>query len=151
MLGTNEHMKMPKGRKQTPHSQGAPRLVWGDRHEQIRGGDAEHIRWCKRNGGNRAEVPRVVREGLLERATPEPSPGGEGGWASPHPCPSPAPHPRIPRCLGDHKFSTSLSEGMVIRYMSDMGVKGAERETRAGRSQGEVVDNQITNKNMFHA
>ena len=78
MLGTNEHMKMPKGRKQTPHSQGAPRLVWGDRHEQIRGGDAEHIRWCKRNGGNRAEVPRVVREGLLERATPEPSPGGEG-------------------------------------------------------------------------
>lgn len=47
--------------------------------------------------------------------------------------PSVAPHPRIPRCLGDHKFSTSLSEGMVIHYMSDMGVKGAGRETGAGR------------------
>lgn len=70
---------------------------------------------------------------------------------APPPTPSPAPHPRIPRCLGDHKFSTSLSEGMVIRYMSDMGVKGAERETWAGRSQGEVVDNQVMNKNMFHA
>lgn len=48
--------------------------------------------------------------------------------------PSPAPHPRMPRCLGDHKFSSSLSEGMVIHYMSDMGwgvVKGAGRETRA--------------------
>lgn len=47
--------------------------------------------------------------------------------------PSPAPYPRTPRCLGDHKFSTSLSEGMVIHYMSDMGVKGTGRETRAGR------------------
>lgn len=53
-------------------------MVWGDRQEQTRGGDAKYISWCKRNGGNRAEVPRVVREGLLERVTPEPSPGGEG-------------------------------------------------------------------------
>lgn len=44
------------------------------------------------------------------------------------------PRPRIPRCLGDHKFSTLLSEGMVIHYMCDMGVKGAGRESpQAGR------------------
>lgn len=43
------------------------------------------------------------------------------------------PHHRIPCCLGDHKFSTLLSEGMVIHYMCDMGVKGPGREPRAGR------------------
>lgn len=40
---------------------------------------------------------------------------------------------------------------MVILYMSDMGVKGAGRETRPDGCEGEVVDNKIMNKNMFHA
>lgn len=68
--------------------------------------------------------------------------------------PSPAPHPRMPRCLGDHKFPTSLSEGIVIHYMSDTGewgVKGAGREPRAGQLGGEVVDNKITHRNTFRA
>lgn len=64
--------------------------------------------------------------------------------------PSLAPHSRMPRCLGDHKFPTSLSEGIVIHYMSDMGVKGAGREPQARWLGGEVMDNKIMHRNMFH-